>query len=98
MLKMAFLLSDLYTNLYHKLCMFIPTQAEDRCHRIGQTREVFIHRLVSKGTIEEGMNLIAQEKLRLEQRITANDGEAAKDEEPDKAALGKLLKRALSSG
>ncbi|OQR67424.1 SWI/SNF A containing DEAD/H box 1 [Tropilaelaps mercedesae] len=69
-------------------------QAEDRCHRIGQTREVHIYRLVSKDTIEEGMHAVAQEKLLLEQRITANDNDATKE---DQAVLGTLLKRALAS-
>ncbi|XP_022700088.1 SWI/SNF-related matrix-associated actin-dependent regulator of chromatin subfamily A containing DEAD/H box 1 homolog isoform X1 [Varroa jacobsoni] len=71
-------------------------QAEDRCHRIGQTREVHIYRLISKETIEEAMFAVAQKKLRLEQRITTDDGEGTKDEaQQDKAVLGQLLKRAL---
>lgn len=49
-------------------------QAEDRCHRMGQKKPVSIYRLISKGTIEEGMFQMAQEKLKLEREITA-DGE-----------------------
>jgi hypothetical protein len=30
-------------------------QAEDRCHRPGQTREVFVHCILSAGTVEEQM-------------------------------------------
>ena len=30
-------------------------QAQDRCHRIGQEREVHVYRLVTKGTIEENI-------------------------------------------
>ncbi|KAG5344735.1 SMRCD regulator, partial [Acromyrmex charruanus] len=45
-------------------------QAEDRCHRVGQKKPVSIIRLLSEGTIEEGMYEIAQEKLHLEQQIT----------------------------
>lgn len=38
------------------------TQAEDRAHRIGQTRGVMCHYLVSAGTIEESLCKIIQEK------------------------------------
>ena len=33
----------------------MDAQAQDRCHRIGQTREVHIYRLVSKHTVEENI-------------------------------------------
>lgn len=37
-------------------------------------RPVTIIRLLSEGTIEEGMYEIAQEKLHLERQITGNEG------------------------
>ncbi|XP_054274758.1 SWI/SNF-related matrix-associated actin-dependent regulator of chromatin subfamily A containing DEAD/H box 1 homolog [Macrosteles quadrilineatus] len=46
-------------------------QAEDRCHRMGQTRPVTIMRFVSEGTIEEAILRIAQEKLHLEREVTS---------------------------
>lgn len=46
-------------------------QAEDRCHRIGQTKEVIVYRLVSQNTVEEGMLKIAEEKLKLGRDISS---------------------------
>ena len=40
-------------------------QAEDRCHRVGQTKEVTVTRLISQDTVEEGMLAIAEKKLKL---------------------------------
>jgi helicase SWR1 len=41
-------------------------QCQDRCHRIGQTRDVHIYRLVCTNTIEENMLKKANQKRRLE--------------------------------
>ncbi|KAK3854378.1 hypothetical protein Pcinc_039143 [Petrolisthes cinctipes] len=68
-------------------------QAEDRCHRVGQTRAVKIIRLVSKGTIEEGMLQIAQDKLQLERDVTGMEEGAHK-----KGDVLSLLKDALGLG
>lgn len=40
----------------------MDAQAQDRCHRIGQTRDVHIYRLVSDKTIEENILKKAQQK------------------------------------
>lgn len=40
-------------------------QAEDRCHRVGQTKEVFVYKMISENSIEEGMLEIANKKLKL---------------------------------
>lgn len=61
------ILHDIDCNPYN------DKQAEDRCHRVGQTREVKVIRLISKGTIEESMLRISQQKLKLEQDMTAAD-------------------------
>lgn len=47
-------------------------QAEDRCHRMGQQKPVQVYRLISQGTIEEGMWQMNKEKLRLERDITTD--------------------------
>ncbi|XP_072562515.1 SWI/SNF-related matrix-associated actin-dependent regulator of chromatin subfamily A containing DEAD/H box 1A isoform X1 [Paramormyrops kingsleyae] len=46
-------------------------QAEDCCHRVGQTKTVQVFRLVSQDTIEVNLLQISQKKLRLEQDISA---------------------------
>lgn len=47
-------------------------QAEDRCHRMGQQNPVQVYRLISQGTIEEGMWQMNKEKLKLERDITTD--------------------------
>ena len=74
--------------------------AEDRCHRLGQTREVNIIRFMTEDTIEEGIYNIAQDKLKLEQDVTGKDGEEQVAKKKDvarllKAALGVELKEKL---
>lgn len=44
-------------------------QAQDRCHRIGQTREVHIYRLVSERTIEENIIKKANQKRALDDLV-----------------------------
>jgi len=55
-------------------------QAEDRCHRIGQEKVVTIYKLITKQTVEEGMLLIANEKLKLEREIISDEVEAEEKE------------------
>ncbi|XP_056644553.1 helicase domino isoform X1 [Diorhabda sublineata] len=43
----------------------MDAQAQDRCHRIGQTRDVHIYRLVSERTIEENILKKANQKRML---------------------------------
>ncbi|HBK08723.1 MAG TPA: serine/threonine protein phosphatase [Acetobacteraceae bacterium] len=40
----------------------VEDQATDRAHRIGQTKKVFVHRLVTLGTIEEKMEILKDKK------------------------------------
>jgi superfamily II DNA or RNA helicase len=43
----------------------MDAQAQDRAHRIGQTREVVVYRLVTAGTVEEAILNKARQKKRL---------------------------------
>ncbi|XP_061849534.1 SWI/SNF-related matrix-associated actin-dependent regulator of chromatin subfamily A containing DEAD/H box 1 [Colius striatus] len=80
------ILHDIDCNPYN------DKQAEDRCHRVGQTREVKVIKLISKGTIEESMLKISQQKLKLEQDMTAAD---AGEEGTIPTDIATLLKASL---
>lgn len=44
-------------------------QAQDRAHRIGQTRPVVVYRFATQGTVEEGLLMSASAKRRLEKLV-----------------------------
>ncbi|XP_034832478.1 SWI/SNF-related matrix-associated actin-dependent regulator of chromatin subfamily A containing DEAD/H box 1 homolog [Maniola hyperantus] len=66
-------------------------QAEDRCHRMGQIKPVTIYRLLSAGTIEEGIYEVAQDKLNLEKHVTGVD----ENEPTEQKNVVRLLSAAL---
>ncbi|KAI9152135.1 Lymphoid-specific helicase [Paramyrothecium foliicola] len=49
-------------------------QAQDRCHRIGQTRPVIVYRLATKDTVEESLLMSADAKRRLEKLVIKKGG------------------------
>lgn len=53
-------------------------QAIDRTHRIGQTRAVFSYKLVTKGTIEEKILQLQQNKKELVDALITSDSSAVK--------------------
>lgn len=55
----------------------IHEQAEDRCHRIGQTQQVNAWYLVANRTIEDDIQLLLEEKLKVTTAI--HDGGEAKE-------------------
>ncbi len=52
----------------------MDAQAQDRAHRIGQTREVNIYRLVTTSTVEENILRKAQQKRHLDQLVMEEGG------------------------
>ncbi|CAI6332177.1 unnamed protein product [Periconia digitata] len=52
-------------------------QAENRAHRVGQTREVEVVRLVTKGTVEEQIHALGISKLELDKMVSGEDAGAA---------------------
>ncbi|KAJ0067623.1 hypothetical protein NL108_008946, partial [Boleophthalmus pectinirostris] len=61
------ILHDIDCNPYN------DKQAEDRCHRVGQTKTVQVIKLISKDTIEACILQLGLRKLKLEQDMTAAD-------------------------
>ena len=47
----------------------VEDQASDRAWRIGQTSTVFVHKLVTRGTIEERIDALIAEKRDLAERV-----------------------------
>jgi superfamily II DNA or RNA helicase len=51
----------------------VEDQATDRAFRIGQTRDVTVHRMVSQGTLEEQVHQILEDKRLLADRVIGTD-------------------------
>jgi SWI/SNF-related matrix-associated actin-dependent regulator 1 of chromatin subfamily A len=71
----------------------IDKQAQDRCHRVGQTKPVTVYRLVAAGTVDESVYDCASRKEAL-----ANDalsGGIESDDAPDKKAETREILRAM---
>lgn len=60
----------------------IDSQAMDRAHRLGQTKQVTVYRLLARGTIEERMRDRAKQKEQVQQVVM--EGKASKKEESAK--------------
>lgn len=71
-------------------------QAEDRCHRIGQTKPVTVYRLVTKGTVDEDIYSIAKRKLTLDAAVLESGIEAV-NEENDVMTMGAILSAILDA-
>ncbi len=65
-------------------------QAENRAHRVGQTREVEVLRLVTKGTVEENILALGVAKRVLDDRVAGEERGLASPEEEERGVLAAL--------
>ena len=80
------------------MCIRDSRQAEDRCHRLGQTKKVTVYRLVTEGTVDEKIVSIAEQKMNLGSTILA-EGEMAKpDAKEETRAMQKIIEELVASG
>jgi SWI/SNF-related matrix-associated actin-dependent regulator 1 of chromatin subfamily A len=66
-------------------------QAENRAHRVGQTRDVEVVRLVTKGTVEEQIFALGQSKLLLDGRVAGDSEDDKQMLEAGEKAVAKML-------
>ena len=55
----------------------VENQAIDRVHRIGQENTVFVYRMIAKGTIEDKIQELKQDKQELFDSIVQNSSTGA---------------------
>jgi SWI/SNF-related matrix-associated actin-dependent regulator of chromatin subfamily A3 len=67
----------------------VEQQAIDRIHRLGQTKPVQTIRFIAKGTIEENIVALQQEKMQLA-KLTFNEDKRSKKESLQKQRLADL--------
>lgn len=73
----------------------IDRQAEDRCHRIGQTKPVTIYRLVTKDTVDENVYEIAKRKLILDAAVLESGVEVDDEAGMSEKTMGEILSALL---
>ncbi len=56
----------------------VEDQATDRAHRIGQTKNVMVYRIISRGTIEEQILNIHDEKRDLVDSVLSGSDSSAR--------------------
>ncbi len=66
----------------------VEAQATDRAYRIGQTRPVFVHKLICTGTVEERIQKLQADKSKLADDLLAGTNKVTA---PDEETLRQLL-------
>ena len=69
--KLKYVLFSLY---YNSTC-------QDRCHRIGQTKEVTVYKLVVKDTVDEDIYDMGERKEKLSKALLRDDMKDSKEDE-----------------
>ena len=54
----------------------VENQATDRAFRIGQKKNVIVHKFLTKGTVEEKIDKMLEEKSKLSEDVIASAGDA----------------------
>jgi non-specific serine/threonine protein kinase len=65
----------------------VENQATDRAYRIGQKRNVLVHKLICRGTVEEKIDALIEAKLGLSGEVVEGGGEVLLTEMSDDALL-----------
>jgi len=52
----------------------MDAQAQDRCHRIGQTRDVHVYRLITEHSVEENILIKANQKRAMDDMVIGDGG------------------------
>ena len=65
----------------------VEDQATDRAYRIGQKRNVLVHKLICRGTLEERIDALIESKRDLSRQIVEQDGGTALTELSDEEIL-----------
>lgn len=79
----------------------IDRQAEDRCHRLGQTKPVMVYRLITKATVDQNIYNLSLRKLKLDAAvldgITTGKGAKLRQNAQERQQMGFIL-RSLFAG
>jgi hypothetical protein len=65
----------------------VENQATDRAFRIGQRRNVLVHKFICRGTVEERIDQLIESKQQLVKDVLENDAELALTEMSDRELL-----------
>jgi SNF2 family DNA or RNA helicase len=79
----------------------VENQATDRAHRIGQRKNVLVHKLICRGTVEERIDELIESKNSLSREILEGGGEALLTELDDSELMRIVsldIARALPEG